>query len=271
MSETFKYSTDFYGINNESLKDCCVHLLCTAGEGSFVVNGSCYHVIKNDLVVFQHPDKIKNIANHPKMRVEWFAADHKFLLNCLPANNYSIGGSITLYKEPIIHLSVDNAQRFLDDIHRLRDGMERQDAIFYKEIMGSMCLTMMYDIFEFHALQYDTIEHTERAGYIVKELINLLRNGNSMKQREVSYYAQMLNVSPKYLSATVRRLTGNSVTYYIDYHTIPILIEMLNDERLSLTQIADRMNFNSLSYFSRYCTKHLGKNPREYRASLQPK
>ena len=43
------------------------------------------------------------------------------------------------------------------------------------------------------------------------------------------------------------------------------------DECLSLTQIADRMNFTSLSYFSRYCTKHLGQSPSDYRRSLQPR
>ncbi|MCR4852726.1 MAG: helix-turn-helix domain-containing protein [Prevotella sp.] len=57
----------------------------------------------------------------------------------------------------------------------------------------------------------------------------------------------------------------------MDRFTIPILKELLNDDSLSLTQIADRMNFASLSYFSRYCTKHLGQTPSEYRASLQPK
>ena len=57
----------------------------------------------------------------------------------------------------------------------------------------------------------------------------------------------------------------------IDRHTVPILKDYLNDERLSLTQIAEYMNFASLSYFSRYCTKHLGQSPSEYRQSLQPK
>ena len=36
-------------------------------------------------------------------------------------------------------------------------------------------------------------------------------------------------------------------------------------------KIAELMNFASLSYFSRYCTKHLGQSPSEYRQSLQPK
>jgi len=50
-----------------------------------------------------------------------------------------------------------------------------------------------------------------------------------------------------------------------------LLAGNLNDERLSLTQIADLMNFTSLSYFSRYCMKHLGQSPSNYRLSLQPK
>jgi len=35
--------------------------------------------------------------------------------------------------------------------------------------------------------------------------------------------------------------------------------------------IADEMEFSSVSYLSRYCTKHLGMSPREYRATLFPK
>ena len=87
----------------------------------------------------------------------------------------------------------------------------------------------------------------------------------------MSYYAERLHVSPKYLSATVKRVTGHSVSSFIDRHTVPILKKYLDDERLSLTQIADRMNFTSLSYFSRYCTKHVGLSPSEYRRSLQPR
>ena len=103
--------------------------------------------------------------------------------------------------------------------------------------------------------------HTDRTAYIVKQLMALLATGISRTERDVSYYAERLNVSPKYLSATIKRVTGHSVTSYIDRHTIPILKEYLNDESLSLTQIADMMNFTSLSYFSRYCTKHLGLSP----------
>jgi AraC-like DNA-binding protein len=271
MELYFQYSTDFYGINFPALRHTCMHLLCTAGEGSFVFNEKCYHIVKNDLVVIPNPTKMKNIAAHDDLQVEWFAADYKFLQNLLPSNNYSIGGSISLNQDPVVPLTEEQAARILEDFHRLRDRMVERQLMFYHELMGSLCLTMMYDIFEAHAQRDATDTHTDRTAYIVKQLMALLATGISRTERDVSYYAERLNVSPKYLSATIKRVTGHSVTSYIDRHSIPILKDYLNDERLSLTQIADLMNFTSLSYFSRYCTKHLGQSPSEYRQSLQPK
>jgi AraC-like DNA-binding protein len=271
MKTVFLYSTDFFGMNGPELNHTCMHLLCTAGEGSFVFNEHCYHIMKNDLVVIPMPDRIKNLAAHPDMLVEWFAADYKFLQNLLPSNNYSIGGSISLNRDPVISLNDEQARRMLEDFHRLRDRMGDRDLQFYHQLMGSLCLTMMYDIFEAHAQREATDTHTDRTAYIVKQLMALLATGVCQTERDVSYYAERLNVSPKYLSATVKRVTGHSVTSYIDRHAIPILKDYLDDDRLSLTQIAERMNFTSLSYFSRYCSKHLGHSPSEYRRSLQPK
>ncbi len=271
MKVDFLFSTDFYGMNATELGNTCMHLLCTAGEGSFVFNERCYHIVKNDLVVIPMPNRIKNLAAPSDMQVEWFAADYKFLQNLLPSNNYSIGGSISLNQDPVIPVTDEQARHLLDDFHRLRDRLEERHLQFYHQLMGSLCLTMMYDIFEVHALRDATDTHTDRTAYIVKQLMALLATGISRTERDVSYYAERLHVSPKYLSATIKRVTGHSVTSYIDRHTVPILKDLLDDERLSLTQIAEHMNFTSLSYFSRYCTKHLGQSPSSYRQSLQPK
>ena len=270
MKIDFQYATDFLGMNDSRLSHTCMHLLCTAGEGSFVFNEHCYHLEKNDLVVMPNPTRAKNLVATPGMEVEWFAADNKFLGGLLPSNNYSIGGSISLNQNPVIKLDDRQAEILLEDFHRLRDRLDDRYLLFYREMMGSLCLTMMYDIFELHARRDATDTHSDRTAYIVRQLADLLATGISRTEREVSYYAERLNVSPKYLSATVKRVTGHSVSSYIIRATVPILKGLLDDERLSLTQIADRMNFTSLSYFSRYCTKHLGQSPSESRRSLQP-
>ena len=266
----FLYSNDFDAANAKELSHTCLHLLCTAGEGSFVFNEKCYHIVPNDLVVIPMPHRMSNLAAHADLKVEWFAADYKFLQNLLPSNNYSIGGSISLNQDPVIHLTDAQAGHILSDFHRLRDRLPDRDLLFFRELMGSLCLTMIYDIFESHAQRDVTAPHSDRTAYIVRQLMQLLSTGISRTERDVRYYAGRLNVSPKYLSSTVKRVTGHSVSSYIDRYTVPIVKDYLADERLSLSQIAERMNFTSLSYFSRYCSKHLGQSPSEYRLSLQP-
>ena len=266
----FFFSENMEDLGRQDLQNCCLHLICTAGEGSLVYYDRCFHFQNNDLLVLSHPEAVSNLAVTPGTVGSLFAADYKFLQNQLPANNYAIGGSISLYGNPVISLTPPQADVFLADIHRLRDRMGESENRFYRELMGSLCLTMMYDIFSFHRERDGGNASTERAGFIVNELMRLLAEGNSRMERTVGWYAAQLSVSEKYLSSTVKRLTGHSVMSYIDRHTIPILKEYLDDPRYSLTQIADRMNFASLSYFSRYCKKHLGMTPTEYRSSLQP-
>lgn len=271
MKTHFRYSADFHAMNSLELSGFCLHLLCTDGEGSFEFNGRCYRITRNDLVVIVGPDRVKDLTASPDLRVTWFAAENRFLQNQLPSNNYSIGGSISLNQDPVIPLSEEEARHILADFDRLKDRMEDTHLQFYRELMGSLCLTMMYDIFEAHTRRDASDTHTDRTAYIVKQLMDLLSTGICQTEREVKYYADRLNVSPKYLSATIKRVTGLSVTSYINRHTVPILKKYLDDERLSLTQISEMMDFSSLSYFSRYCTKHLGQSPSEYRLSIQPR
>ena len=114
MKPDFLYSTDFLAMNAPELSHTCMHLLCTAGEGSFVFNEKCYHIMKNDLVVMPNPSRAKNLAAAPGMRVEWFAADNNFLSGLLPSNNYSIGGSISLNQNPVIKVNDRQAEILLD-------------------------------------------------------------------------------------------------------------------------------------------------------------
>lgn len=266
------YSTDFYSINNAQLTGCCGHMICLEGEGSFVFNEKCFHFCAGDILILTHPHKLKNLAADKHLRIEFFATEYQFLFKQLPSNNFSIGGGISLNTNPIIHATPEEGKCFLADIRIIRDRMhEEGEHRFYWEMMASLCRTMMYDLFSFHAHRNETQLSTDRQSYVVRELMNMLAAGLSCTERSVDFYAQKLNISSKYLSKTVKRTTGSSVTSFIARHTIPIIKDYLNNESLSLTQIADLMNFSSLSYFSRYCSKHLGMTPSEYRQSLQPR
>ena len=267
----FIYITDYYAINSQQLNGYCGHMICLEGEGSFVFNEKNFHFCAGDILILTQPHKLENLAGVKELRVEFFATQYNFLYKQLPSNSFAIGGSISLNTNPIIHATKEEGEQFLNDLRVINKRMQEKDKHrFYMEMMASLCCTMMYDLFSFHAHQNELLQSTDRQSYVIKELLNMLSAGQSRTQRSVEYYAKQLNITPKYLSKTVKRTTGFSVSTFINRYTIPIIKDYLNNEKLSLSQIADVMNFNSLSYFSRYCTKHLGVTPSEYRKSLQP-
>ena len=264
------YSEDAELIGAKDLKGWGIHVLCLEGSGNFNYNGKKILFKKNDAMVISHPDLVSDLEISEDLKVKIVAAPFKFMYNLLPANHYGVGGCISLFEEPVIPLSEEESKRFEEDLDRIKSRMNETDNLFYDEMLGSLELTMIYDLFNFHAKLHSDVHTTERTGNIVKTLISMFEGGQTKFHREVAYYADKLNVSPKYLSETVKNKTGRNVIYLIDRYTVPMVAEYLKNSDLSLKQIAEEMNFKTLSYFCRYVQKHLGMTPSEYRSANSP-
>ena len=265
------YSTLYHLIRSVDFSDWVIHLLCLDGEAWFVYGGRKFSVSCNNLVIITKPQMIGETGQSDDLRVEIIAAPSEFLHNQLPANNFGIGGAINLFDNAVIRLSVEDTQILLNDMHAIRERMDDTEHPFYRELIGSLALTMMYDLFAFHKRDRNSMYASDRSMYVVKELMTMLEAGTSKYYREVNYYAAQLNVTPKYLSDTVRRQTGHNVTYFIARHTLPIIKEYLNNHHLSIAQISDEMKFGNPASFTRYASRYLGMSPKRYRASLMPK
>lgn len=86
-------------------------------------------------------------------------------------------------------------------------------------------------------------------------------------EREVAYYADILCITPKYLSQVSRTITRLSASQWIQFYASFELVSLLNDTTNTLTEVSDLMLFENVSHFSRYVKKTLGKSPSEYRKS----
>ncbi len=257
--------TDFRQINSPAFYDCIVHLICTAGNGSFTYNGTRFHISANDIIVISQPHLVTDITDDNDMKCEYIVAPDRFLHNLLPANNYGIAGCVSLFSDPVIKALPEEAADFLDDITNIKKRVSRSDRKFYIEMMSSLLETMIYDLFEFHARANENVLTTDRTGYVIRQFFNLIEAGRPKTEREVGYYAAQLHITQKYLSDTIKRITGKSASAHINRSAAAMIRDYLQNSTLSITQIADEMNFSSVSYFSRYCTKHLGISPIEYR------
>lgn len=275
MEQSFEtqivYSEEFSHINSIDFVDWCIHLVCLQGEGSFLYNDKYLHIKENDVLIILQSDKISHIETNENLQVEFIAASNQFLHNQLPNGHYGIAASVILWNNPTISVSKADAMQLSRDFHQLRDRLEETTHSFYNELVGSLTLVMVYDLYEFHSKICGNQTVSQRNTDLVSMLTAMLASGLTKRHREVAFYASKLNVSPKYLSDTVRRNTGQSVTSLIDRYTIPIVIDYLRNTSLSISQIADGMSFASLTYFSYYVRKHLGMSPKAYRETKIPK
>ena len=267
LHELIVFSREFGIINSPAFYDCVVHLICTEGSGSFLYNDRRFTISQNEIAVISRPGLVTQIQSDVNFRCEYIAAPDQFLHNLLPANSYAIQGGVSLFDNPIIKVSDIDASRFRADLANIINRIDNTDHRFYQELMGSLLQTMVYDLFDFHAKTNDNVLTTDRAGYITTRFFALIEGGRPKTRREVSHYAAQLNVTPKYLSDTIKRVTGTSVSTHINNAATAIALKYLKDSVLSVTQIAEEMNFSSLSYFSRFCVKHIGMSPAKFRTA----
>lgn len=85
--------------------------------------------------------------------------------------------------------------------------------------------------------------------------------------REVSFYAEKLHITPKYLSVILKELDVDqrSAKEWIDSYIIVEIKLLLKSTDLSIQQISEELNFVNPSFFCKYFKSRTGMSPKEYR------
>lgn len=86
--------------------------------------------------------------------------------------------------------------------------------------------------------------------------------------RMVAHYADMLNVSPKYLTKVVKNSTGKTPGEIIDEMVTLEAQVMLADTKKNVAEVAEALQFPDASTFGKYFKKHAGFSPQAYRNNL---
>lgn len=105
------------------------------------------------------------------------------------------------------------------------------------------------------------ITHQER---IFSNLVTALDN-HIEKSHNVKFYANILCVSPQYLGRVVRNVSNATVSELIQKHLIREIKKLLLDNAISITQIANILNFADHIVMSKYFKRYTGITPSEYR------
>lgn len=89
------------------------------------------------------------------------------------------------------------------------------------------------------------------------------------KEHDVSFYADLFCLSPKYFSSLIKAETGKGASHWIDnYLTLQAKQLLVDNPELNIQQIAARLGFSEQSSFSRFFQNKTGLWPTEYRKEM---
>lgn len=170
--------------------------------------------------------------------------------------------------DPLMHFTSAECEiiaRYFDLLHL--NSLESGDNHITRNIGASLVAAMFYQVMQFHgrrtALEAAEAAPSGRRFDYVREFMRLIHL-HFIKERSVTYYADKLFISPKYLSLLVKEATGRSASRWIDDFVIMEAKNMLRFSGKNIQQVAYALNFSTQSSFGKYFKHLTGMSPTQY-------
>ena len=166
---------------------------------------------------------------------------------------------------PVVPLTNKEIQVFTNYFETIREKMADTSHHYRSPLIKALLLAMFYDMSNviYRVERQGNRKHT-RAEAIFANFIRLLED-NFRTQHRVSWYAEQLCITPKYLSEIVKKISLRTPNEWIDSYVILEARVLLKNTTKSIKEITDELNFPNQSFLGKYFKEHVGVSPSEYR------
>lgn len=244
-----------------------VIVLVTNGRATVKINGTIYEAKKDDLLICPP----NNIVDSGLMSIDF--QGHCICISCtyikriipLAENSWDI--KKLFESHPICTLKSEEAKIFCQ-CYELLCSKTQYSSATQKRVIGTIMLALIYDMQTVlgRVVRYNPRPFTSRE-ILFKRFVDLIES-TYPKPRTVSYYADHLNITPKYFSSVCKQVGGQNATEIIDQYVLKDVVYLMNHTQKSIKEIACELNFFNLSFFGKYVKKHLGVSPKMYREQV---
>lgn len=265
--ETFDLNSKNVGSRNPfSSLDQNGFLLCKEGTISLVMDERLYDLKKGDLYIypaFSHT-QVNSVSND--FRGTGGIADFNYILSSLDFMS-DTQSHIYIRFHPLVSLNAGQQQRIEELaglVSRRKDTSSKLSPLIVSSLVKAFCYEVI-DAFIENKSMHST-KQTRNDKTFQNFLVSLYKNFQF--RRDVTFYAEQQNLTPRYFSTLIRKVSGKTPSHWITTFVIIEAKRLLSDPKLSVKEVANRLHFTDQSFFGRYFKLYAGCSPSEYKSGL---
>ena len=250
----------------------CGIFYCQRGSVEVSLEGCHYHIKPGDVYIYMASTLVHLL--HKSEDAEGIMVEVDFYY-ILPIVNKVINVESQLFmrKNPCVSLSGEQCAHFEYLLNNLWDRINAEDCqkenVQYQhlklELIKSMGQTICYEILNMYFTNQplQPLQQGKKDVVFQNFMLSLFRFYR--KERDVSFYARMQHITPRYFSAIIKEKTGDSALQWIVRMVITEAKQLLEESDLSIKEIADQLNFPTQSFFGKYFRRYLRMTPLDFR------
>lgn len=247
--------------------DMNVCFLCTSGQIDLEIDLNMYTLHEGDAAMILTGSFLRVIRIKDSARIAFIAINSDFLKYV--GNVKTVIEHVNKVKRmPVNHMEPDMMEESLMIYNEIKKKLSNPDYRFKEEVAKSYIQIMLCNFFDRFVLKNETTEEQapkSRKEELFKNFIKLVKD-NYLNHRSITFYADKLCVSPKYLSSVVHKVSEKYATDWINQYVILEAKSMLRMEDTNIKDVSNHLNFANQSFFAKFFKKHTGYTPKEYKA-----
>lgn len=231
------------------------------GECVTTINGIDYSLKKGDLLVCTPGNVIEKGMMSLDFRCCIFIIFQENIGEILKGSNLSLTHLLVSNEVGTINLSEDEQTsirgfyRLISSLNNAPDDMIKDYAI---RSLQHALFYILAGLFVHRGYTHKTDRGTA-AESTFRKFIHLLKE--HPEGRSVQYYADKLNITPKYFNTICKQVSGKTASCIINEELVNTAKIMLNDHDLSIKQISSILGFANQSHFGSFIRRETGLSP----------
>ena len=171
----------------------------------------------------------------------------------------AFNGQVRDFQLPIGDEDLQTARNILDTLWHL---VHQPD--YHRPTASSLVAALMHHYDRLFHLQADTLAATRSREQTIFDRFIQLVNQHCREEHKISYYADRLCLTERYLGTVVRQTSGTTAKDWIDRALITQAKVLLRHSNHSVLQISEELNFPNPAFFSKYFKRLTGITPSEF-------